>query len=135
MLPAQTVVDRKKARNFASLPAVAPQGMDLRQQLRAGRPPPPSDPHSSGGPHTSVSSFFLTLLKDSIIADKIDGARLLYSGLTCPWCRCPGIWASCNRSRLLMVHCGCRLHPFDCVQLADIMQSMLRSSHLASMWV
>jgi len=47
-------VDKKKARVFASLPAVAPS-TDLREQLRKFRPPPPSDPHSSGGPHTSVS--------------------------------------------------------------------------------
>ncbi len=48
-------VDKKKARVFASLPAVAPS-TDLREQLRKFKPPPPSDPHSSGGPHTSVSS-------------------------------------------------------------------------------
>ena len=47
-------VDKKKARVFASLPAVAPS-TDLREQLRKFKPPPPSDPHSSGGPHTSVS--------------------------------------------------------------------------------
>lgn len=50
----QNAPEKKKARNFASLPAVAPS-TDLRAHLRKFQPPPPSDPHSSGGPHTSVS--------------------------------------------------------------------------------
>ena len=51
----QSVADRKKARAFASLPAVAPT-IDLRDHLRRaiGQQPPPPDPDRSGGPHTAV---------------------------------------------------------------------------------
>ena len=54
----QTPVEKKRARNFASLPAVAPTTLNLREQLRSGliKPAAPPDPHSSGGPHTSVSA-------------------------------------------------------------------------------
>jgi hypothetical protein len=51
----QSVADHKKARAFASLPAVAPT-IDLRDHLRRaiGQQPPPPDPDRSGGPHTAV---------------------------------------------------------------------------------
>lgn len=51
----QSMADRKKARAFASLPAVAPT-MDLRDHLRKaiGQQPPPPDPDRSIGLHIAV---------------------------------------------------------------------------------
>ena len=68
----QTPVEKKRARNFASLPAVAPTTLNLREQLRSGliKPAAPPDPHSSGGPHTSVSArSHACLVKGYVPAD------------------------------------------------------------------